>query len=251
MADNYWPFDNADTTETQYSQLFRRLQSDGVWGEPGDTTLQLVQGSGMTPVLKAGYAFVRGHMYYNDADRNVAFDAADASARIDRLVLRLDPTANTIVPVIVKGTAGAGVPAAITQTDAGSYDILLHEVAIGASATNILTANITDRRTFMAHMWGLWTTVTRPGTAVGTATPRKGQPGFNTTTGKPEYWDGSAWTSFSPSSITASMVSDPSNFTGSSKVGEAANALKVGGRTIWVQATDPGGSAADGDLWFW
>jgi hypothetical protein len=251
MTSSYWPFDGTDTTETQYSQLFRRLQMDGVWGEPGDNTLRLVQGSGMTPVLKAGYAFVRGHMYYNDDDLNIPFDAADASERIDRLVLRLNPTANTITPTIVKGTAGAGTPAAITQTDAANYDILLHEVTIGASASNILTANIADKRTFAGMVWGLWTTATRPGTGVGTVAPRKGQAGFNTTTARPEFWDGSAWQNFSPSSFTASMIADPANFTGSNRVGEAANALKVGGRTIWVQSTDPGGSAADGDLWFW
>lgn len=251
MTSSYWPFDGTDTTETQYSQLFRRLQSDGVWGEPGDNTLKLVQGSGMIPVLKSGYALVRGHMYYNDADLNVTFAAADATARIDRLVLRLDPTANTITPTIVKGTAGSGTPNAITQTDAANYDVLIDEVNIGASATNILTADITDKRTFMGQVWGLWTTATRPGTGVGTVSPRKGQPGFNTTTSKPEYWDGSAWVNFSPSTFTASMISDPANFTGSSRVGEAANSLKVGGRTIWVQSSDPGGSAADGDLWFW
>lgn len=252
MTSSYWPFDGTDTTETQYSQLFRRLQADGVWGEPGDTTLKLVQGSGMIPVLKAGYAFVRGHMYYNDADLNITFAAADATARVDRLVLRLNPTANTITPTIIAGTPGSGVGNALTQTDAANYDILIAEVTIPGSATNILTANInSDVRTFMGHVFGLWTTATRPGTAVGTAAPRKGQPGFNTTTAKPEYWDGAAWQNFTPTSLTASMITDPANFTGSARVGEAANALKVGGRTIWVQSGDPGGSAADGDLWFW
>lgn len=245
MTSSYWPFDGTDTTETQYSQLFRRLQSDGVWGEPGDVTLKLFQGSGMTPVLKAGYAFVRGHMYYNDADLNVPFDAADATARIDRLVLRLNPTANTIVPTIVKGTAGAGAPNAITQTDAANYDILLNEVAIGASATNILTADITDKRTFMGHVFGLWTTATRPGTAVGTAAPRKGQPGFNTTTGVPEYWDGAAWKDFVVTAVTAAMISSGQQ----ALLNNVGNALKVGGHSIFVQATDPGG--AEGDLWFW
>ena len=79
MTQTYWPFDNADTTETQYSQLFRRLQNTGVWGDPLDNTLKILASAGMTVTLKAGYAFIRGHMYYNDADVAIVVPGGSAS----------------------------------------------------------------------------------------------------------------------------------------------------------------------------
>lgn len=202
MTQSYWPFDGIDTTETQYSQLFRRLQMSGVWGAPNDTALKAYgDGSGLNVKLPAnGYAIVRGHMYFTDAIVSTAVIVGDASPRLDLLVLRLDPTANTITPVVIKGTPGAGVAPAPVQTDAGNWDLPLAEIAVAASAATITAGNVTDVRWFAAHQWGLWTTATRP------ASPRQGQPGFNQTLAAPEYWDGSGWVLFTPTSIDAAIL---------------------------------------------
>jgi hypothetical protein len=237
MAESYWPFDGVDTSETQYSQLFRRMQATGVWGSDTDTAVKLVQGSGLGTALKSGYALVRGHMYYNDADWTVAFTAGGATARVDLVVLRLDPTANTIKAVVLPGSPGAGVAPAPTQTDAGVYEMPIAKVAIGANSSSITNANITDVRPFMGHIFGDWTTANRP------VNPREGQPGYNLTTNRPEYWNGTDWVDFSPSSFTISQISDLGTAT-------VANALKINGRQIFVQSGTPTGMAA-GDLWFW
>lgn len=241
MAESYWPFDGVDTSETQYSQLFRRMQATGVWGDDGDTSVKLVQGSGLIPVLKTGYALVRGHMYYNDSDWPVTFPAGGSSARVDLLVLRLDPTANTIKATILPGTPGAGVAPAPTQTDAGVYDLPICEVTVGINATTIVTANLKDVRRFMGLIFGMWTTATRP------TTPRRGQPGYNLDLDAPEFWnvDDGTWKPFSPSSFTAAQISDPQNLT-------AGNASKVMGHQVYVQSGTPAAPApAANDLWFW
>lgn len=244
MTQSYWPFNGIDTTETQYSQIFRRLQSTGVYGEDTDNSLKLVQKTGLTATIKStpsGIAFVRGHMYQTDADVDITFTAGSANPRIDRVVLRLNPTTNTITPTIIEGVPAASnpEPPALVQTDAGNFDLLIAEVYRTASAPNVVTADITDRRSFMGHIYGLWTTNGRP------AAPRKGQPGFNSTLLKPEFWNGTAWERFSAQTITASQVSDPQNLS----VGTAANALKLNGRTVFVQPTAPS-SPVVGDLWF-
>lgn len=246
MTQSYWPFDGIDTTETQYSQLFRRMSMTGVWGDPSTTDCKLIAASGLNTTLKAGYAFVRGHMYKNDADVTVTFTAGGAAARTDLLVLRLDPTANTILPVIIVGNpadyaaapgydaSGNWIPQA---TDAGQYDLLIAAINTGVSDSVINSGDIVDARYFAQHVFGMWSTAQRP------KTPRIGQPGFNYTTGKPEFWDGATWQPFSAASITASQISDPGNLT-------AGNSLKIGGHTVFVQSATPTGMAAN-DLWFW
>lgn len=238
MAESYWPFDGTDTSETQYSQLFRRMQATGVWGDDSDQSCKLVAGAGLIPVLKAGYALVRGHMYYNDSDLPVPITAGGAASRVDLAVLRLDPSANTIKCAVLPGTGGSSTAPVPTQTDAAVYEMPISAVAVGASATSIVSSNLTDVRPFMGHIFGEWTTANRP------VNPRKGQPGYNLTDGRPEYWNGATWKSFLPD-ITASMITDPDNLT-------AGNSLKIGGRRIYVQSGTPTSPIpAANDLWFW
>lgn len=212
MAQGYWPFNAVDTTETQFSSWARRLQMDGVWGVPGDNVLKLVQGSGLTATLNGapGYvAFVRGHMYENDANLSVAFSAGSTNPRWDRLVLRLNPTDNTITPVVIEGTPAASNPTVpdLVQTDAANYDIPIARVYRAANSSSVVTADITDDRLFAGMVLGLWTTDTRPGTTKsGRATARKGQVGYNTTLSKYEFWDGAGWVDLNPATIDASAV---------------------------------------------
>lgn len=228
MTQSYWPFDGIDTTETQYSQLFRRLQSTGVWGSPGDTALKLTgDSSGLNVKLAAGYAFIQGYMYYTDAVVTIPIEVGDTTARTDIVVLRADPVSNAVTPTVIKGTPGSPAPDPV-QTDTGAYDLLIGKVSVAANVSTITSDNVTDERTFMGHIYGLWKTSTRP------VNPRPGQPGFNSTTLLPEYHDGTGWESFIPDLSTASV----------------ANADKVGGKTIFVQSATPSGAVTN-DLWLY
>lgn len=245
MAQTSWPFDNADTTEGQFSQLFRRLQNSGVSGSPSTTDVKVTGDStGMNVKVAAGYAIVRGHAYYNSSQFTLTIGTASASPRIDSVVLRLDPTANTIVLAVVAGTPAASpVAPTLTQTDEGTYELAIAQVAVGASVSTISAGNVTDIRPFLGTQFGRWITATRP------TSPLVGTAGFNTTTASPEYWDGSAWVSFTPA-ITASMIT----------AGEQANLvsgkIRAGGTsagaatTVFVQSATPTANAT-GDLWFW
>ncbi len=245
MAQTSWPFENADTTEAQYSQLFRRLQTSGVSGSPATTDLKVTGDStGMNVKVAAGYAIVRGHAYYNSAQVTLTIGAAGASPRIDTVVLRLDPTANSIVLAVVAGTPGASpVAPTLTQTDEGTFELAIGSVAVGASVSTISAGNVTDVRSYLGSQFGRWTTATRP------TSPLVGTPGFNTTNSAPEYWDGSAWVSFTPA-ITAAMIS------GTEQANLVSGKIRAGGTsagtatTIFVQSATPTANAT-GDLWFW
>lgn len=235
MAQTSWPFDSADTTESQYSDIFKRLATNGVYGDDASTVLKVFgDSSGMNVKVPIGYAYVRGFMYYNDAQLTQTIAASTSQPRIDLVVLKLDPTANSIVVAVKQGTPAASpVAPALTQTDTGVYEMPLAQVTVGASVATIAAAAVTDMRSFMSSPFGKWSTAGRP------TTNRRGDAGFNTTTGIPEYWDGAAWQSFAPTTFTAAQITDPLNL----------NVGKINGRKITVSNSGAPSSPAVGDVW--
>lgn len=189
MAQTSWPFEAVDTTETQYSRLLRFI-GQGIVGIPGDNNL-LVFGdsSGMNVKVKVvnslSLAVVRGFMYQSTAQETLTIQASESNPRIDSVVLRLDPSTNTIILAVVKGTAAVSpVAPTLTQTDTAVYELRLANVSVPASATTISAGNITDLRTFMGNVW---TSSARPSGATVGAT------GWNVTTNKLETLTGSGW----------------------------------------------------------
>ena len=148
MAQSSFPFENVDTTETQFSQMFRTLNA-GVNGTPAGTELKVSAGTGLQVSVALGQAMVRGHYYISTATELLTIGTANPSnPRIDTVVLRLDPVANSIVLAVVAGTAAASpVAPTLTQTDAGVFEFPLANVAVAAGAGTV--GAITDRRVFM------------------------------------------------------------------------------------------------------
>ena len=152
MAQTSWPFENIDTTETQFSKWARHI-GEGVNGGPDDTKLKpFGDDSGLQVRVAAGEAMVRGHYYLSTAQETLTLDTAGTDTRIDAVVLELDPASNRIILKIVQGEAVLSNPVAptLTQTDAGVYQLLLGLVTIPNSASSILAADVTDRRTFLS-----------------------------------------------------------------------------------------------------
>ena len=151
MAETSFPFDSIDTTESQFSQWARNI-GEGVKGTNAGTELKVFADStGMLVKLPAGQAMVRGHYYINTAQLSLTIATAHATlARIDAVVVELDPTANTILAKVVTGTPGASpVAPTLTQTDTGVWQQLLATVAVGAAVSTIAAGNVTDSRSFL------------------------------------------------------------------------------------------------------
>lgn len=277
MAQTSYPFDNANTTEAQYSQLFRRLQANGVWGSPSDNALRVTgDSSGMNVKVATGYAIIRGHVFNVSATQTLTITAAAANPRIDTVVLRLNPAVNSIVLAVVAGTAAVSpVAATLTQTEDGIFELPMAFVSVAANATTIAPANVTDNRTFLGTQFRVWTTATRP-TSPGIPTV-----GLNTTLGAPEYWNGTEWVNFLPdASVTTAKLADASVTTAkvvdgaiasakladnavatakladgsvtTAKFAPTASTTFVGGKRIIVQTTTPtapAGGFGVGDVW--
>lgn len=151
MAITSFPWENIDTTETQFSQWARNI-GEGVKGSSATDDLKpFGDSSGMNVKVYAGQAMVRGHYFVSTATETLTVTTSDPSnPRIDAVVLELDPTANSIVLKVIAGTA-ASTPVAptLTQTDAGVYQQLLGTVAVAAGTGLIISGNVTDSRSFL------------------------------------------------------------------------------------------------------
>jgi hypothetical protein len=194
MAEQSFPFENIDTTESQFSEWATNFQETGVQGSPTGTELGItVTGSDLNLTIAAGKAFIRGHYYINTSDLVLAVTSAGVNTRIDIVVVELDPEANTIVTKIVSGTAVASDPVAptLTQSATGIYQLPISTLTIPASTVAITSGMLVDTRTFMGNRIGIWTTATRP------ANPTAYQTlGYNTTIESHESWNGTGWVGF-------------------------------------------------------
>jgi hypothetical protein len=194
MAQQSFPFENIDTTESQFSYWARNFQETGIKGNPLGTELSVsAEGSTLSILVEPGQAFIRGHYYINTAQLELTVPSAGLNSRIDLVVVELDPSLNTIQAKLVQGTPAPSDPVAPTliQTDVGIYQLHLATLVIPPSTLAITSEMLTDWRTFVSERVGVWTTETRPADPVPFQTF-----GFNFTDLGHEFWDGEAWVSF-------------------------------------------------------
>lgn len=148
MAETSYPFDsNGLPTESEWSTFFKRMIPDGVLRGSLDELQGFADSTGMQVKVRTGEAYVQGFYYGNDAVKTVAVTAADPSnPRIDRIVLRLSPSSNSITAVVKAGTpAGSPSAPALTQNST-TWEIPIALVAVAAGATGIAAGNVTDER---------------------------------------------------------------------------------------------------------
>ncbi|MGW3336215.1 tail fiber domain-containing protein [Streptomyces sp. NPDC001009] len=186
--------------------MFREFQDSGVAAAYDASGFLVAAGSGMTVNVQPGLAFLRGFVVSSTATEPVSIPAASTSVRVDRVILRLDPSLNSIALTVKQGTAGSTTPPALTQTDTGIYEIALAQVTVNANATSVAGGDITSTRSVVGTRVGMWATITRP------ASPRKGQLGYNNTTSTWEFWNGTAWASLISSVDWANLSGKPATF---------------------------------------
>jgi hypothetical protein len=184
-----YPFNGVPTTEDQYAAIASLYQDPGVIDVPGGGALKVTaDGSGMKVKVADGSALHSGfRATVAGGDAQVTIAAADASARVDRIFLRIDPATNTASLVSLKPT---DTPYA--------YDVLLANVTVPAGAVVVSGSNVADVRQFVGMRVGMW--ATRP-------TGRNAM-GYNTTTGRWEYTVnlGATWTALTLQVIVADSV---------------------------------------------
>tara|TARA_R110000796_G_scaffold39383_2_gene98255 strand:+ start:13158 stop:14153 length:996 start_codon:yes stop_codon:yes gene_type:complete len=162
MAQSSWPFENVDTSETQFSQWARNI-GEGVKPNALNELEAFADSTGMQVKVKSGQLMIRGHYYQNTSQETLVLTAADLSnPRIDTVLVELDPSANAIILRTVPGSpAVAPTPTPLVQTDAGVYQIKIAEVLVNTGAITISAGAVSDFRTYLGAFEG-----TVPGSAV-------------------------------------------------------------------------------------
>jgi hypothetical protein len=155
MAQLSWPFESIDTSETQFS-LWARNLGEGVIDGKGFELEPFADSTGMNIKVKTGQSLVRGHFYDNTAEETLTIANADlTNPRIDLVVLKLDPTANSILLTVLPGTPNVSPSApAPTQTDGAVYEQVIAEVYVGAAVATIAPEDVTDLRTILVPWTG-------------------------------------------------------------------------------------------------
>lgn len=157
----YYPFDDgagANVTEAQWMKLMRGLVNTGVF-RTGRSQIDLnlfeVYGdsSGMQVKVKSGSAFIEGFFVESSAEEIVTIDTADpTNGRLDRVILKLDRSANTITLTKLTGTPAASpsLPS-LTQNDT-TWELPLATVTVDALASTIAAGKVADARAFTWDM---------------------------------------------------------------------------------------------------
>ncbi len=156
-----WPFDSTLTQDGQGNPVYSRAYSadvlakilsryfrNGVFGDD-DTCFEAEAGDGMTVTVHPGFANINGRQVYEESDRVLTVQAADANLdRIDSVVLRLDLalSALSIDLYVVKGTAAAVPVAPALTRNASVYELGLANLFVAKGTTAIPQARITDTR---------------------------------------------------------------------------------------------------------
>lgn len=149
----FYPFDagaGSVVTEAMWTKMAKHWLPSGVLDGELNKFAVTTDGSGRDLQIASGRAWLSGHFFESDAQETVTLDAnATGGTRIDRVVIRLDWTANTIDFAVLTGAAGGAVPA-LTQS-AVIWEIPLAQIAVANGAVNIVAADITDQRTYAAN----------------------------------------------------------------------------------------------------
>lgn len=134
-----------------FTSLFAAFIRDGV-RRSGDDDLKVTANGGLNLKINVGYAVCGGNWYHNDAefvDFSVPTPPSGDMARIDRIVLRRDPSISIRdVHLAYKTGVEAVSPVApsLTQDKDGIYEIAIADIRVPAAAASITALNITDQR---------------------------------------------------------------------------------------------------------
>lgn len=172
MVETYYPFDGQTISEAEWEK-FSELATGVVSGELSELEVLPNTPNDNSVNVSPGRAFIKSFWYENSTAKNLVFVDREPSPRIDRVVVRLDRTANQIQAVVKKGTASSNpVPPGLAR-DGSVHEISLARVYIaggtGQPQIGYGQETITDERydgnaCGVIHRWPLLVTysTTRP-----------------------------------------------------------------------------------------
>lgn len=155
MVQTYFPFDSgqgANATESMWTKMAQHWLATGVIKSLLNELLVYADSTGMQVKVNSGSAWIKGHYYESDDIEIMAIGAADsANSRIDRVILRLDWTANTMELAVLQGVAAVSPVAPTLTQNSSRWEISLAQVRVNAGVTTIAAGSVTDERFFVKN----------------------------------------------------------------------------------------------------
>lgn len=152
MAQVYFPFDSgqgANATEAMWTKMARHWLGTGVISALLNELQVYADSTGMQVKVKTGAAWVKGHYYESDVEELLAIgNASSTNPRIDRIIIRLDWTANTIQLAVLQGTPAVSPSAPDITQNTSRWEISLAQILVGANVFTIPAGNVTDERKY-------------------------------------------------------------------------------------------------------
>lgn len=153
MTQTYFPFDKgpgSDATEAEWTKMAQHWMNTGVIKGVFANLEVYADATGMQVKVAEGAAWIKGHYYESDNVEIVPIGAADYTyPRIDRVVLRLDWSDDSIKLAVLQGVpASSPVPPAVTQ-NGDRWELPLARVQVGAGVPTIAPGTIDDDRVYI------------------------------------------------------------------------------------------------------
>jgi len=158
MTITYFPFDTgagSNVIEAQWGEMAALWLNTGVVylgrGHIDANKFEVYgDNSGLQVKVKSGVAWIEGFYVKSSAEEIVTLATADGSnPRKDRIILKLDRSANSVTLTKLTGTPAASpTPPALTQ-NATTWEMSLAIVTVAALDTLIAAGDVADERTFV------------------------------------------------------------------------------------------------------
>ncbi|MBT2656611.1 hypothetical protein J7E81_15435 [Bacillus sp. ISL-18] len=156
MVQTYFPFDSgagADVRENQWSKMAQNWLGTGVIKGQLSELQVYADSTGLQVKVKSGMSWIKGHYFESSSEEVLPITTADTTnPRIDRVIIRLDWTANTIQLAVLQGVpAISPVAPALTQ-NVSRWEISLAQVSVGTNVSTITSGSVIDDRVFTSNV---------------------------------------------------------------------------------------------------
>lgn len=157
--DTYAPFDagaGSNVMEDVWRKMMKQVTRgrSGVLKGEGLDCLVFGDSSGLQVKVSTGEVWMRGHWGEVTSTKTLTITTAHATlSRIDRVVARVDFSANTIALDVLAGTAASTPTAPAVTQNSSMWEVSLATVSVPATDTNISSNQVTDAR-FYANFVG-------------------------------------------------------------------------------------------------
>jgi hypothetical protein len=152
VTKTFFPFDDgagSSITELQWQKMAQHWLKTGVITGVLNNLQVYADSTGMQVKVKSGATWIKGHYFESDAEEILSIASADpTNPRIDRVIIRLDWTANTIDLAVIQGTPAVSPELPVLTQNSSRWEIPLGQIRVNAGVSSIVAGDVTDDRDF-------------------------------------------------------------------------------------------------------